>query len=86
MVLAVLLAGTSISSSTFFTLLGLEQMILNVPGAANSPMAMLAEPVPLALPSVRSDNMPSMICCAPAKRCASTLTPASLKYPSSKAA
>ena len=79
MVLAVLAAGTMTWSSTLVALLGLEQKILKVPGAAISPMAMLAEPVPLALPSARSDSMPSMICCAPAKRSGSTFRPASLK-------
>ena len=51
MILAGLATGTMTSSSTFFTLLGLEQKILKVPGWAISPMAMLAEPVPLAVPS-----------------------------------
>ena len=55
-VLAVLAVGTSNSSSTFFALLGLEQKILKMPGAAISPMAMLAEPVPLELPSERPDE------------------------------
>ena len=47
MTLAVLATGTKNSSKTFFTLLGLAQKILNVPGAAISPIAKLAEPVPL---------------------------------------
>src|SRR5450432_918439 len=41
--------ATRNSSSTFLTLLGLEQMILSRPGEAISQIARLAEPVPLAL-------------------------------------
>ena len=44
------------SSSTYLALLGLVQKILNRPGCAISPMARLAEPVPLALPSERPDE------------------------------
>ena len=51
---AIVLTGLSLatmnSSSTNFALLGLVQKILNSPGCAISPIARLAEPVPLALP------------------------------------
>jgi hypothetical protein len=79
MTLAGLATGTITSSSTFFTLLGLEQKILKVPGAAISPMAMLAEPVPLAVPSARPDSTASITCWAPANFSGSTSRPASLK-------
>ncbi|MDT4868619.1 hypothetical protein FQZ97_1035970 [compost metagenome] len=83
--LAGLATGMMTSSSTFFTLLGLEQKILKVPGWAISPMAILAEPVPLAVPSARPESTASITCCAPANLRASTSSPASLKYPSSMA-
>jgi hypothetical protein len=51
MVLNGLSLATMNSSSTYLALLGLVQKILNRPGCAISPMARLAEPVPLALPS-----------------------------------
>ena len=86
MVLAGLLIGTKNSSNTFFTLLGLDAKILKVPGAAISPIAKLAEPVPLALPSQRPANMASMICAAAANFKGSTSKPASLKKPFSTAA
>ena len=71
--------ATMNSSSTFLALLGLDAKILNRPGEAISPMARLAEPVPLALPSARPASMASMTCCAPANLSGSTLRPASLK-------
>ena len=74
------------SSSTNLALLGLVQKILNKPGCAISPMARLAEPVPLELPSERPESMASITCCAPANLSASTSSPASLKYPFSIAA
>ena len=57
---AMLLTGLSLatmnSSSTYLALLGLVQKILKRPGCAISPMARLAEPVPLELPSERPDE------------------------------
>ncbi|KAG1223435.1 hypothetical protein G6F68_020342 [Rhizopus microsporus] len=70
--------ATMNSSSTFLALLGLEAKILNRPGEAISPMARLAEPVPLALPSARPASMASMTCWAPANFSGSTFRPASL--------
>ena len=78
-VFAVLSLGTMNSSSTYLALLGLVAKILNRPGCAISPMARLAEPVPLALPSERPESIASITCWAPANLSGSTSRPASLK-------
>ncbi|MNT89202.1 hypothetical protein D3C72_2298910 [compost metagenome] len=66
-------------SSTNLALLGFVAKILNRPGWAISPMARLAEPVPLELPSDRPESMASITCWAPANLSGSTSSPASLK-------
>jgi hypothetical protein len=67
------------SSSTYLALLGFVQKILKSPGCAISPMARLADPVPLELPSERPDSIASITCWAPANLSGSTSSPASLK-------
>ena len=79
MVLTGLSLGTRNSSSTYLALLGLVAKILKRPGCAISPIARLAEPVPLELPSERPESIASITCWAPANLSASTSRPASLK-------